>query len=60
MKRQPKFEVYPAADGYRWRLKAANGKIVAIGEAYWRKADAVRSARAVLTAITGATLVVLP
>ena len=34
MKRKPKFEVYPAADGYRWRLKAANGRIVATGEAH--------------------------
>lgn len=46
MKRKPKFEVYPAADGYRWRLKASNGRIVATGEAHTRKADAVRAAAA--------------
>ena len=46
MKRKPKFEVYPAADGYRWRLKAANGRIVATGEAHTRRADAVRAAAA--------------
>ena len=46
MKRKPKFEVYPAADGYRWRLKAANGRIVATGEAHPRKADAIRAAAA--------------
>ena len=46
MKRKPKFEVYPAADGYRWRLKASNGRIVATGEAHTRKADAIRAAAA--------------
>lgn len=42
----PHFEVYRAKDGYRWRLKAANGRIVATGEAHPRKADAVRAAAA--------------
>ena len=46
MKRKPKFEVYAAADGYRWRLKASNGRIVATGEAHTRKADAIRAAAA--------------
>ena len=46
MKRKPKFEVYPAADGYRWRLKASNGRIVATGEAHTRKAGAIRAAAA--------------
>jgi uncharacterized protein YegP (UPF0339 family) len=47
MKRsQPKFEVYPARDGWRWRLRAANGRIVATGEAHTCKADAVRAAAA--------------
>lgn len=45
MKRKPKFEVYPAPDGWRWRLIAANGRIVATGEAHPRKADAVRAAQ---------------
>ncbi|MBP6993838.1 DUF1508 domain-containing protein [Candidatus Woesebacteria bacterium] len=41
-----KFEIYfsKAAD-YRWRLKAANGEIVAISEGYTEKASAIRSAR---------------
>ena len=56
----PRFEVYAGADGYRWRLKAANGRVVASGEAYWRRADAIRAAKAVLTAMKGARLVVLP
>ena len=46
MKRKPKFEVYPAADGWRWRLRAANVRIVATGEAHTRKADAIRAAAA--------------
>lgn len=40
----PRFEVYRARDGWRWRLIAANGRIVATGEAHTRKADAVRAA----------------
>jgi uncharacterized protein YegP (UPF0339 family) len=42
----PQFEVYRARDGWRWRLKAANGRILASGEAHTRKADAVRAAAA--------------
>ena len=41
-----RFEVYRARDGWRWRLRAANGRIVAIGEAHTRKADAVRATAA--------------
>jgi uncharacterized protein YegP (UPF0339 family) len=38
-----KFEVYPdKADEWRWRLKADNGEIVAVGEGYTREADAER------------------
>lgn len=46
-----RFHVYPAADGYRWRLVARNGRIIAeSGEAYtrerdcWRAVDRVRAA----------------
>ena len=42
----PHFEVYRAKDGWRWRLKASNGRIVATGEAHTRKADAIRAAAA--------------
>ena len=42
-KREPQFQVYPARDGWRWRLVAANGRIVATGEAHTRKRDAVRA-----------------
>ena len=39
MKRKaPKFEVYKARDGWRWRLRAGNNAITAeSGEAYVRK-----------------------
>lgn len=40
----PRFEVYKARDGWRWRLVAANGRIVATGEAHTRKTDAIRAA----------------
>lgn len=33
-------EVYRAEDGWRWRSKAANGEIVAQGEAYEHYGDA--------------------
>ena len=46
MSRSPRFEVYQARDGWRWRLRAANGRIVATGEAHTRKADAIRAAAA--------------
>lgn len=39
----PHFKVYRAADGWRWRLIAANGRIVATGEAHTRKRSAVRA-----------------
>lgn len=39
---RPRIEVYQAADGWRWRLKAENGEIVATGEAYTTKQGAER------------------
>lgn len=45
-----RFEVYRARDGWRWRLKAANGRVVAVGESYTRERDAIRSLNAVRTA----------
>ncbi len=41
----PKFEVYlDRAGEYRWRLKAANGEIVAVSEGYTTRYGAKRSA----------------
>ena len=43
--------VYKAADGWRWRMKAANGRSVAdSGEAYSTKRGAERAAYAVVDA----------
>lgn len=36
------YEVFEAADGWRWRLRAANGEIVAASESYTSKRDAKR------------------
>lgn len=42
--KQPRFHVYQdKAGAWRWHLKAANGRIVAQGEAHTRKADAARA-----------------
>lgn len=43
--------VYPAADGWRWRLRAKNGRIVAdSGEAYARKRNAAQAAASLAAA----------
>ncbi len=42
-----KFEVYESKSGYRWRLKAGNGEIVATGEEYDTKAGAKKGCEAV-------------
>ena len=47
---RPKFSVFLATDGFRWRLKAANGEIVATGEAHTRRRDARRAIRGVFWA----------
>lgn len=35
-----KAEVYPGADGWRWRARGLNGEILASGEAYVHRTDA--------------------
>ena len=53
-----KFEVYQdRAGGYRWRLKAGNGEIVAVSESYTRKASAISSAQNVKYWAGGASIV---
>lgn len=43
-----KFEVYEDRSGkFRFRLKAGNGEIVAVGEAYESKAAAIKGTQAV-------------
>lgn len=51
-----KFEVYEAGDGWRFRLKASNGEIVATGEAYTSKAGAKGGCAAVQRAADGAAI----
>ena len=52
-----KFEVYPSKSGYRWRLKAGNGEIVATGEEYSSKSGAVNGCEAVKRAAADADIV---
>ena len=52
-----KFEVYAGSNGdYRFRLKAANGEIVATGEAYPTKAGAHAGCEAVKRAAAAADI----
>lgn len=52
MMRQPTFEVYKAADGWRWRLKAKNHKIVAdSGEAYLSKRSCIMAVKRLIDMI---------
>lgn len=54
---QGKFEVYKdRAGGYRWRLKAGNGEIVAVSESYVSLTGAASSARKVTTWATNAPI----
>ncbi len=52
-----KFEVYESKNGYRWRLKAGNGEIVAIGEEYTSKDGAKKGCEAVQRAAATADIV---
>ncbi len=52
-----KFEIYPSKSGYRWRLKAGNGEIVATGEEYSNKEGAKKGCEATVRAATDATIV---
>lgn len=47
----PRFEVFASRDGWRWRLKAANGRTLAVGEAHSRKRDATRATRTVMQTV---------
>jgi uncharacterized protein YegP (UPF0339 family) len=49
--RTARFQVYKAKDGWRWRLLAANNRQIAQGEAYTRKADALRAIEGVRKAV---------
>lgn len=52
-----KFEVYEDRAGkYRFRLKAGNGEVVAVGEAYESKAAAIKGTQAVQRAAADAAV----
>lgn len=51
-----RFEVYESSGQYRFRLKAANGEIVASGEAYESKSGAHEGCEAVKRAAAAATI----
>lgn len=55
--KRPHFETYKSRDGWRWRLRAANGRVLASGEAHIRKGDATRAIRTMRDA---ANLALLP
>lgn len=55
-----KFEVYKAKDGYRIRLKAANGEPVASGEAYTTRDGAHKGCDAIKRAAAEASIVDIP
>lgn len=53
-----KFEVYEDKAGkFRFRLKASNGQVVAVGEAYETKAAAKQGCESVQNAAAGASVV---
>jgi uncharacterized protein YegP (UPF0339 family) len=53
-----KFEVYEDKAGkFRFRLKAGNGEVVAVGEAYESKSAAIKGTEAVQRAADGASVV---
>ncbi|WP_410672192.1 YegP family protein [Amycolatopsis sp. cmx-4-68] len=53
-----KFEVYQDKAGkYRFRLKAGNGEVVAVGEGYESKSSAKAGCEAVQRAAAGASIV---
>lgn len=54
--RTARFEVYEAKDGWRWRLRAKNGRIVCTGEAHPRKRDARRALIRVADMVVQATI----
>jgi len=52
-----KFEIFETGNGYRWRLKAGNGEVVAGGDEYATKEGAKRGCDAVRRAADDADIV---
>lgn len=50
--KRPRFVIYAAKDGFRWRLLAANNRLIAeSGEAYTRERNCHRAVKAARLAI---------
>lgn len=49
----PRFVIYLGADGWRWRLKGANGRTVATGESHGSRRDALRAVRRMIELVRG-------
>ena len=57
--KNPKFEIYADKRGeFRFRLKAANGQIIAVGEAYKAKASCLNGVKSVVRNAAAAEIVV--
>jgi uncharacterized protein YegP (UPF0339 family) len=41
--KHPRIEIYEARDGFRWRLRAANSRVLCQGESHTRKRDVLRA-----------------
>ncbi len=52
-----KFEIYKSKNGYRFRLKAGNGEVVATGEEYSSLDGAKKGCEAVARAAASANIV---
>ncbi|HUU74929.1 MAG TPA: YegP family protein [Methanoregulaceae archaeon] len=56
-----KFEVYPDKEGkYRFRLKAPNGEIIAIGQGYKSKESCLKGIESVKQNAPGAEVIEIP
>lgn len=52
-----KIEIYEATDGFRWRLKARNGKVLAdSGESYKKRLAVCKAVDRILSAIRDDTI----
>lgn len=60
MRRKPvTIRVYKAKDGWRWRMRHGNAKIIAdSGQAYTRKADASTAASKMVNAIQAGMVII--
>ena len=55
---EPKFEIYTDVSGqFRWRLKAPNGEVIAVGEAYASKSGCKNGIESVKTNASKAEIV---